>query len=102
MDVIESFDGYKAARRNVIPKLGNNKKIKININNNLYNVYNAFYNYFSDIVNDGYVFVLREFKALSNEGSHHTRLFDWLYFKAFEALKELKNTPTSQKSDDQV
>ena len=102
MGVSEFFDGYKTARRNVIPKLDNHNKIKINEINNLYNFYDVFYNYFSDIVNDGYVFVLREFKALSNEGGHHARLFDWLYFKAFEALKELKNTPTSRKSHDQV
>lgn len=102
MGVSEFFDGYKTARRNVIPKLGNHKKIKINKIMNLTNFYDVFYNYFSDIVNDGYVFVLREFKAHSNEGSHHTRCFDWLYFKAFKALKGLKNLHTSQKSHDQV
>jgi hypothetical protein len=102
MGVSESFGIYKTARRNVIRKLGNDKKLKNNKNNNLCIFYNAFYNYFSGIVNDDYVFVLREFKALFNEGSNHTRLFDWLYFKAFEALKELKNTPTSRKSHDQA
>ena len=100
MDVIESSGICKTARRNVIRKCRTNKYIKFNKNNNLGIFSNSFYNYILDIVHSVYVFVTRGFEALFNEGSQDTRLFDWLYFKAFKALKELKNTPTSQKSHD--
>tara|TARA_E500000178_G_C16372811_1_gene466782 strand:- start:196 stop:504 length:309 start_codon:yes stop_codon:yes gene_type:complete len=102
MDVIESLGIWKTARRNLMwgcltdIKINNNKNNKLNIFNDV------FYKHILDIVPSVYVFVTRGFKALFNEGSQGTRLFDWLYFKAFKALKELKNTPTSQKSHDQV
>ena len=102
MDVIESFDGYKTARRNPMWKRRNNISIKMFKNIYLNDIYYVFYTYISGIVQSVYVVVTRVFKALSGVGSHYTRLINWLYFKAFEALKELKNTPTSQKSHDQV
>ena len=102
MGVIEFSGSCKTAPRNLM--WGRFTDINENYNkNNKLNIFNdVFYKHILDIVPSVYVFVTRGFKALFNEGSQGTRLFDWLYFKAFKALKELKNTPTSQKSHDQA
>ena len=102
MDVIESFDGCKTARRNLIRCSRDKYFLKNNKNNTLWNVYNIIYRYTSGIIDWIYILLKRVFKALSSAGKHDIGLFEWSYFKAFTAPKELKITPTSQKSHDQV
>ena len=102
MDVIESSGICKTALRNPMRCLRDKNNLKINKNNYLWNILNPIYRYFSGIIDWIYILLKRVFKALSSAGKHDIGLFEWFYFGACKALKELKITPTSQKSHDQV
>ncbi len=102
MDVIESSGNCKTALRNPMQCLRDKNNLKSNKNNYLCNILNPIYRYFSGIIDWIYILLKRVFKALSSAGKHDIGLFEWFYFGACKAVKELKNTPTSQKSHDQA
>jgi hypothetical protein len=100
MDVIESFDGCKTARRNLMRFSRDKDYLKNNKNNTLCTISNPIYRYFSGIIDWIYILFKRFFKALSSAGKHDIGLFEWFYFEACKALKGLKNLHTSRKSHD--
>ena len=102
MNVIESFGICKTARRNLMRCSRDKNNLKTIKNNSLYDISNPIYRCFSGIIDWIYTLLKRVFKALSSADKHDIGLFEWFYFGACKALKELKITPTSQKSDDQV
>ena len=102
MGVIEFSGTCKTALLNHMRCLRDKNNFKINKNNYLCNILNPIYRSFSGIIDWIYILLKRVFKALSSAGKHDIGLFEWSYFKAFTAPKELKITPTSQKSHDQV
>ena len=102
MDVIEFSGTCKTALRNHMRYSREKTNIKNIKNNNLWHISNPIYRYFSGIIDWIYILLKRVFKALSSAGKHDIGLSEWFYFGACKAVKELKFTPTSQKSHDQV